>query len=151
MRRWCEFRGRLCLLGSVFQGCDLGKCIVRCCLNINAADHLSIKVRILLGEDAPELPTDELDQYTLRRAVEVYQASDEKTLDHLRRIEQQRCLRFYYLNNWRYAPKMDVNSRLHPMLKSFDELDVHQGTIQSRRIGKRCKPSSLLLTHEQHT
>ena len=91
--------------------------------NINAADHLSIKVRIFLGEDAPELPSDELDQETLRRAAEVYQASDEKTLDYLRRIEQQRCLRFYYLNNWRYAPTMDVNKRLHPLLKKFDELD----------------------------
>ena len=91
--------------------------------NISAADHLSIKVRILLGEDAPELPSDELDQETLRRAAEVYQASDEKTLYRLRRIEQQRCLRFYYLNNWRYGPVMDNNARLHPLLKDFDELD----------------------------
>ena len=92
-------------------------------LNVVTADHLSAKVRILLGADAPELPSDELDEETLRRAAEVFQNVDAETLDRLRRIEHERGSRFFYLNNWRYAPTGNDSARLNPMLKPYDELN----------------------------
>ena len=92
-------------------------------LNVVAADHLSIKVRILLGADAPALPSDELEQKTLCLAAEAFHAADAETLDRLRRIEHERGSRFFYLNNWRYAPAGNDSARLNPMLKPYDELN----------------------------
>ena len=84
---------------------------------------MSVKARILLGEDAPSVPSDEMDTDTLNRAAAAFRSADRESRDRYRRIEHERCLRFYYLMNWEYAPVGDDDARHHPLLIPYDELD----------------------------
>lgn len=92
--------------------------------NIASADHLLMKVRILLGpyEDtfgsAAAVPSPEV----LSKAARIYRGLDEEALDRCRRIEHERWMRFHLLNNWQYAPVRDNARRRHPMIVPFDEL-----------------------------
>lgn len=93
--------------------------------NIASADHLLMKVRILLKESSPvpaaegaSLPSD-----ILARAAQIYRSLDEESLDFCRRIEHERWMRFHLMNNWQYAEKRDNSKRLHPLIRPYDELD----------------------------
>ncbi len=85
--------------------------------NIAAADHIGTKVRILLGEDAPEDPEERC-----RLAYARFEAADAQTRERLRETEHRRWLRFYLYYNWRYAPARDDSARLHPSLLPYWEL-----------------------------
>ena len=86
--------------------------------NLAAADHLPLKVRILLGGDGPL----ELTQSACAAAWAAYQAADEDARERFRRIEHDRWVRFHVLNNWQYAPERDNARRRHPLLVPFDQL-----------------------------
>lgn len=92
--------------------------------NLASADHLLMKVRILLKDASlvlsardASLPSD-----ILEKAAGVYRAMDEEGLDFCRRIEHERWMRFHLMNNWQYAEKRDNARRLHPLLRPYDEL-----------------------------
>ena len=86
--------------------------------NIAAADHLPVKVRILLGEDAGTEPTPE----DCRLAGERYAALDAAARERLRETEHRRWLRFHRMYNWREAAQRDNEERLHPLLVPYAEL-----------------------------
>ena len=86
--------------------------------NIAAADHLDVKARILLGENAPAALTDG----DLRKACEKYREQMPEKADFFREIEHRRWLRFYQLYNWQYAPQRNDALRLHPLLLPYSRL-----------------------------
>ncbi|MBR4905353.1 MAG: hypothetical protein IKZ44_00685 [Clostridia bacterium] len=89
--------------------------------NIASAEHLRIKVRILLGEDA--LRGDEpLTGELCKKAYAAYASADEAQLDRFRRIEHARWMRFHYMNNWSYAKVRNDAARQHPLLVPYDSL-----------------------------
>ncbi|MBQ3972735.1 MAG: hypothetical protein II628_01085 [Lachnospiraceae bacterium] len=94
--------------------------------NMASADHLLMKVRILLGPWEDEgaegslLPSRE----ALQRAARAYRALDQEGLDRCRRIEHERWMRFHLMNNWQYAEKRDNARRLHHLLLPYDQLSL---------------------------
>lgn len=86
--------------------------------NFAAADHLDVKARILLGEDAKDLAG--FERY--RKAYAAYLASREENGEVYRQIEHARWLRVYLLYNWRYAPVRDDSRRLHPLMRPYGQL-----------------------------
>lgn len=108
------YRGRCG--GSAPCWSDLGSFTRRS--NLASADHLSVKVRILLGNDAG----DELTPAACRRAYEAFSGADPTLRTHLRAVEHMRWMRFHLLNGWQYAPVRDNARRLHPLLLPFEAL-----------------------------
>ncbi len=117
--------------------------------NRAAADHLTLKARILLGQDgaADGSPAKmaaggtassavktgragafdaALTPELCRKAYEVFCAADEQARARYRRIEHDRWARFHVLHNWQYAPVRDNEKRLHPLLVPFDELSPEE-------------------------
>ena len=90
--------------------------------NIASAEHLSVKIRILLGEEPADPPPAEL----CARAYAAFRAADGEARDRFRRIEHERWMRFHLLNNWQYAPTRDNARRLHPMLVPFEQLSENE-------------------------
>ena len=91
-------------------------------MNYITTDHISMKVRMMLGEKAPAVPFDDLEPEVLREASGVYHALDEARRGIMLRIEHERSLRFYLLHNFRYGEKIDDEERVNPLIKPFDEL-----------------------------
>ncbi len=91
--------------------------------NYIAVDHLSVKVRILLGEEAPDKAFDEIDSALLRRAARVYHDADEETKEKYRRLEFIRNLRYYRLNNYRLDRDPDDDKHNSPLPCTYEELD----------------------------
>ena len=88
--------------------------------NIASAEHLRVKVRILLGEDA--IREESLTKDICQRAYDVFVSADETTKERYRRIEHERWMRFHSMNNWTYAEKRNNAARLHPLLVPYDIL-----------------------------
>ena len=91
---------------------------------IAAADHLLMKIRILLKDET-------ITEFTPDRIKKAYrkycEAKTEKTaLDMYRRIDHLRWLRFYNFYNWSFGPVRDDDARQHPMLSSYDVLTPEQ-------------------------
>lgn len=84
--------------------------------NLASADHLSVKLRVLLGDGAP------LTSEGVQLALERLRSASPGERERLRRVEHQRWCRFHYLLNWRYAPQRDNAQRLHPLLLPYDQL-----------------------------
>ena len=84
--------------------------------NMSAADHLLIKIRILLDDETAELTAD-----NCLKAYELY-IHDEVNRDLYQEIEHRRWLRFHKMNNWEYSTTRDNLSRKHPDLLPYDEL-----------------------------
>ena len=84
--------------------------------NLAAADHFTVKLRILEQKYGQETPLGEL--------LERFRNADPKDREFFRRIEHARWNRFHYLNGWRYAAVRDNDRRLHPMLVPFDRLSL---------------------------
>ena len=84
--------------------------------NEASADHLFMKARILLGEDAGA------ETKNWSRAAALYEALPEDGKRRCRRIEHERWNRFHLLNNWQYGPVRDNAARIHPLIRPFDEL-----------------------------
>ena len=91
---------------------------------IAAADHLIMKMRMLLGDR----PITDLDYETFREANEslLEAQKDPVRLDTLRRIEHARWVRFYTYYNWRYGAVKDNEKHENPMITEYDDLDEFQ-------------------------
>ena len=113
--------------------------------NLASADHLRMKVRLLLdskGETLPESAA-QLTSDSLARAAQIYRSLDDVALDRCRRIEHERWMRFHLMNNWQYAPVRDNEQRKHPLLRPYDELsredqikDSHAWELIEKLSGK---------------
>ena len=90
--------------------------------NIAAADHLDVKARILLGDDAPAV----LSAGDFRIAYEQYRALMPEKADFFREIEHRRWLRFYQLYNWQYSSRRNDALRLHPMMLPYEQLSEEE-------------------------
>lgn len=91
---------------------------------IAAADHLLMKVRILLKDETiTEYNADMVEQ-----AYEKYceTRTDEAMQDMYRRLDHLRWLRFYTFYNWSYGPFRHDGARQHPMLCPYGNLNPEQ-------------------------
>ena len=88
--------------------------------NIAAADHLSVKVRYLLGQD--DLTAIGSQEY--RQAYLRYLSLAADHTDLFQEMEHRRWLRFYWMYNWEYAPVRNNALRQHPMILPYRELST---------------------------
>lgn len=95
-------------------------------MNYTTTDHISLKVRMLMGDDAPALPFDEIPSKTLREASKIYNESTEEKRDMFCQLEHERIRRFYLLHNYRYDENMDDDSRINSLVKAFDALSENE-------------------------
>ncbi len=86
--------------------------------NLASADHLKMKLRILLGDGALQM-----DAAACRAALAAFLAAPPRERERYRRIEHRRWARFHYLNNWQYAPVRDNARWQHPLLIPYEDLD----------------------------
>ena len=84
--------------------------------NLAAADHLLIKVRILLQDETITVPTAKHMKAAHQRFVE---APDR---NRYRLIEHQRWMRFHSLLGWRYGAVRDNVARVHPQMLPYAAL-----------------------------
>ncbi len=91
---------------------------------IAAADHLLMKIRILLKD---ETITD-ISGDAIKKAYQKYceTKNDEAVKDMYRKLDHLRWLRFYSFYNWRYGEFRDDAIRQHPMLCPYDNLNPEQ-------------------------
>lgn len=87
--------------------------------NIAAADHLIVKLRLLLDDDGIR----EITPALCREAYETYCALSDAERDRLWEIEHRRWMRFYLTYNWEYDAVRCDAQRKHPMLVPYAELE----------------------------
>lgn len=97
--------------------------------NYITTDHISIKIRLLLGDEAPERPFDEIPSDILQRAADAFAATEGEEREKLRRLEHIRNLRFYKIHNFNYGSEIDEEKRTHPMIRSYEELNESERQI----------------------
>ena len=86
--------------------------------NIAAADHLPVKLRLLLCDDSVR----EIDSDLCRKAYARYLETMPACAVLYRQIEHERWMRFHAMYNWRYSPERDNAARRHPAMLPFEEL-----------------------------
>lgn len=86
--------------------------------NLAAADHLAVKLRLLLQDPTLTRITAE----NCRKAYRVYEAAGEAQKDRCYALEHQRWMRFHSLYNWRYGPVRDNAARIHPQMRPYENL-----------------------------
>ncbi len=91
---------------------------------ITAADHLLMKIRILLEDETITELTADMAEKAYRRYCET--KADKAVEDMYRRIDHLRWLRFYTFYNWSYGPVRDDAARQHPMLSPYAGLTAEQ-------------------------
>lgn len=91
---------------------------------IVAADHLHMKVRVLLEDES----VTELSPAAAERAYRKYckTRSAASVREAYRRLDYMRWLRFYIFYNWSYGPVHDEAKRQHPMLCGYEHLTEEQ-------------------------
>lgn len=91
---------------------------------IAAADHILMKIRILLKDET----ITELTPGIIKKAYKEYAENKkvEYMQDMYRRLDHSRWLRFYTFYNWSYGPARDDASRQHPMLCPYQNLTTEQ-------------------------
>lgn len=97
---------------------------------IAAADHLLVKVRLLLNDRSVSV----FDRETFLAAYEALKEAvkDPEKLDMLRRIEHARWVRFYAYYNWKYGEVKDDMKRENPMMVEYDDLTEDQKAYHDR-------------------
>lgn len=84
--------------------------------NMAAADHLLIKIRLLLEDET-------ITRITADHCKEAYHRfAQDPRREWYRRIEHRRWMRFHSLYHWRYAPIRDDGARQHPLMVPFEAL-----------------------------
>lgn len=91
---------------------------------IAAADHLLVKVRILLNDRS--ISRFDRDTFLAAYKAFVKEKNDPQKMDSLRRIEHARWVRFYVYFNWIYGPVRDDRKRENPMISDYDMLSEDQ-------------------------
>ncbi len=91
---------------------------------IAAADHLLMKIRILLQDEA----ITEISPGIAKKAYEAYCKMNiyEDMQDMYRRLDHMRWLRFYTFYNWSYGHVRNDAARQHPMLCPYEKLTWEQ-------------------------
>lgn len=89
---------------------------------IVAADHLHMKVRVLLEDET----ITGLSPEAVERAYQKYRETKTEEADNYRRLDYMRWLRFYLFYNWSYGPVRDDAARQHPMLCGYEQLTLEQ-------------------------
>lgn len=87
---------------------------------ISAADHLLMKIRILLENETITEFTPDMAEKAYRKYCEAKESED--MLDMYRRLDHIRWLRFYTFYNWSYGTVRDDAARQHPMLCPYEKL-----------------------------
>lgn len=90
--------------------------------NLAAADHLAVKIRLLLQDPALTAITGR----HCRQAFAIYRQADQVQLHSYWALEHQRWMRFHSLYNWRYGPVRDNAARIHPQMLPYEELEPAQ-------------------------
>ena len=94
-------------------------------------DHISLKVRMLLGEEAPKLPFDDIPSAILRKASKARSALTDEQRELLNKLEHNRVTRFYYLHNFRYSDVTNDDQRTNNLLKPYEELnDIEKQMVE---------------------
>ena len=91
---------------------------------IAAADHLPVKVRILLGENTSFNVNSSV--FSAAYKAFTYARKDAAVLDDLRRIEHGRWVRFYTYYNWKYGPEGSEELKEDPKICEYEELSEEQ-------------------------
>lgn len=91
---------------------------------ISAADHLLMKIRILLKDET-------ITQFSADNAKRAYleyckTKKDVVVHDMYRRLDHLRWLRFYTFYNWSYGAVRNDGARQHPMLCAYENLTPEQ-------------------------
>ncbi len=91
---------------------------------IAAADHILMKIRILLNDETLTETTAD----TVEKAYQKYceTKATRSVQEMYRRLDHMRWLRFYTFYNWSYGPVRDDAGREHPMLCPYSELSREQ-------------------------
>jgi hypothetical protein len=90
--------------------------------NIAAADHLLIKIRLLLEDETITDITGPLCQ----RAHHRFQETLAEKRQQYRSLEHLRWMRFHSLHNWRYGSVRCDELRQHPMMVPFENLSEEE-------------------------
>ncbi|MBQ6450701.1 MAG: hypothetical protein IJJ29_02125 [Solobacterium sp.] len=90
--------------------------------NLASADHLPVKIRILLHDETIREP----DKKTYAKAYEAFLQADENTRRKYEEIEHIRWMRFHLMNGWQYAPVRNDQLRRHPLLCPFNDLSAEE-------------------------
>ena len=88
--------------------------------NLSAADHLLVKIRMLLEDESVTSVTKENCEEAYRR----FCADPDK--DRYRALEHLRWMRFHSFYNWRYAPVRDNGARCHPSMLPYEQLSAEE-------------------------
>lgn len=91
---------------------------------IAAADHLLMKVRILLKDETITELTPEIVEKAYQKYSETKKS--EYMQDMYRKLDHIRWMRFYIFYNWGYGPARNDAARQHPMLCPYKELTLEQ-------------------------
>lgn len=91
---------------------------------IAAADHILMKIRILLQDETITDFTPNI----IEKAYEIYSKNhkSKEMRDMYRRLDHSRWLRFYTYYNWSYGPTRNDIARQHPMLCPYQNLNEEQ-------------------------
>ena len=97
---------------------------------IATADHLPVKIRILLGENVAS----RINNKALRDSHRAFRAArkDASVLDDLRKIEHARWVRFYAYYNWSYGEENDDVLREDPKICEYEKLSEEQKAYYDR-------------------
>ncbi len=91
---------------------------------ITAADHILMKIRVLMQDESITELTPEITQKAYQKYCEAKKSAT--VLDTYRRLDHTRWLRFYTYYNWTYGPARNDFNRQHPMLCSYEQLNTEQ-------------------------
>lgn len=91
---------------------------------IVAADHLYMKIRVLLEDETVTDLSPSVAELAYQRYCET--RSVETVKEDYRRLDYMRWLRFYTFYNWSYGPVHDDAKKQHPMLCGYEQLTPEQ-------------------------
>lgn len=91
---------------------------------IAAADHILMKIRVLLEDETITELTPEITQKAYQRYCETKKSHSAHEM--YRRLDHTRWLRFYTYYNWRYGSARNDIARQHPMLCPYENLTPEQ-------------------------
>lgn len=86
--------------------------------NIAAADHLLVKIRLLLEDETIDILTRE----NCAAAYAVYCRTCPERIEEYQALEHLRWMRFHSLYSWRYGAVRDDHARVHPMMVPYEVL-----------------------------
>lgn len=90
--------------------------------NIAAADHLPVKLRLLLGRQDLTAPT----RADFAAGAAGFAALSHGEREACRALEHRRWMRFHGLYGWRYAENRDNAARLHPLMVPYEALSPEE-------------------------